>query len=395
MPTSSAVALVRTHVAVAAALTSLVGLAARGTEPPARAHPATLDRAEPFRLEVSATGRVQKLRVYGTGFENAGHPDRDEYMHWQIRRAGGAWQPCAKWHRTPAGTCRTTGWAFDEELLEIGGDYVARGGAVELRVFTGLADTRETDPHKSSTYTEWSNVLRIPVVVPGAPPTIISLSNATFPTGGRPEDYRFSMNVSGVEPSLVVVFRGDVVVAPERIQGSQVHLSVPEVYRRDTPGELSLTVRTDRGGESKPSYIRFFERSVQRLPGSGVRGERPVVRGPTTHAPGVGTTIVGVARDSVPTTMIRPPAAMCLPGFVWRGATPQDFTCVTPEARDLASRQNAAAAGRRADASGTCVPGYVWRDAVARDVVCVTPAERAAAAEDNRIAPSRTAAAGR
>ncbi len=95
----------------------------------------TLSSAAPFRLEVSPAGRAQRITVRGTGFESEGHPDRDAYMHWQIRRDDGTWQSCASWNSTPAGICNIAGWSRDLETIEIGGDYVKREGFIELRVF--------------------------------------------------------------------------------------------------------------------------------------------------------------------------------------------------------------------------------------------------------------------
>lgn len=238
---------------------------------------ATLASAEPFRLEVSSTGRTQQITVRGTGFENAGHPDRDQYMHWQIRRDDGGWQLCTRANAA----CHGAGWSGDSQTLEIGGDYVKRDGFIELRVFQGLADANESDPHRAPSPTEWSNVIRVPVVVPGAPPTIVSLSNTNFPTSGAPDAYRFFIDANLIDPSTVVVFRGDVVVHPERIDGPRIQVSVPEVYRLKTPGELSLTVRTNRGGNSAPKYIRFAEQKMQvlRVP---VGRDNPGMRIPVT-----------------------------------------------------------------------------------------------------------------
>ena len=112
-----------------------------------RAAGPTLGGAEPFRLEVSSAGRTQQITVRGTGFENAGHPDREQYMHWQIRRDDGGWQLCTRGNDKPSAICHGAGWSGDSQTLEIGGDYVRRDGFVELRLFQGLADANESDPH--------------------------------------------------------------------------------------------------------------------------------------------------------------------------------------------------------------------------------------------------------
>lgn len=90
----------------------------------------------------------------------------------------------------------------------------------------------------------------------------------------------------------------------------------------------------------------------------------------------------------------------CLPGYVWRVAKADDLVCVTPEERDRAAEDNAHAA-ERVDpecAAGTktcqygpsqCLPGYVWRDAWDGDAVCVTPDRRDQAHSDNAAAAGR------
>lgn len=361
--------------------------AARGP----RAPRATLESADPFRL-FAGPGAPQRITVRGTNFENAGHQNRDQYMHWQIRRDGGAWERCGRAVLNPAAHCRTTGWSHNAEVLEIGGAHTIQPGVVELRVFSGLADETATDPSQAPNGAEWSNVLRIPVVVPAIAPAITDLSPTTFPLGAGAAASRLAVSATSVDPTAVVVFRGDVVVTPESMSGGALHVTVPEVYRRTTPGELSLTVRTDRGGHSAPRYIRFAEMSA---PVSGIAITKSPTAGVDVGAPSnPGNVAPGVARGAVKAGVRRSDA--CAAGFVWREATPQDRACVPPEGRARAARQNAEAANRRVadappNAPAPCRAGFVWREAVAGDAVCVTPAERAEAAEENRLAPSRLA----
>ena len=337
---------------------------------------ASLTNAEPFRLKVSEAGAVQEITVRGSGFENTGHPDRDQYMHWQIRRDDGPWQTCTGSASTPGATCRGTGWTNNSQTLAIGGDYVRREGFIELRVYQGLDDANATDPHKAPTPTEWSNIIRVPVVVPGGPPVIVSLSTREFPIGASADAYRFFIDANAIDQTTAVVFRGDVVVYPERIlDGTRVQVSVPEVYRAKSPGELPIALRTDRGGVSSETYIRFVSPSAKVAPAT------------RTNIPSSGLGRVITPATGAAVTRV----AACKTGFVWRGATPDDRACVTPQSRDLTARQNATAASRRANSSDECIAGYVWREAVSGDKVCVTPAERTQAAEDTRLAPSRTA----
>ena len=88
----------------------------------------------------------------------------------------------------------------------------------------------------------------------------------------------------------------------------------------------------------------------------------------------------------------------CLTGYVWREAVHGDLVCVTPDQRDQAVLDNAAAASR-VDASGaygpdSCVSGFVWREATPTDHVCVTPETRTRVSQDNNLASERTVLGG-
>lgn len=74
-------------------------------------------------------------------------------------------------------------------------------------------------------------------------------------------------------------------------------------------------------------------------------------------------------------------ANQCIPGFVWREASPTDLVCVIPAQRDQAVDDNAAAASRIAP----CRPGFVLRDATPGDQVCVTPAARDEASRERDL----------
>ena len=93
-------------------------------------------------------------------------------------------------------------------------------------------------------------------------------------------------------------------------------------------------------------------------------------------------------------TTVGSSADVCLQGFVWREAGPQDYVCVTPNVRSQAASDNRQASARRNPNGGpygpdTCLQGYVWREAFANDHVCVTPDVRSQAADDNSQAVSR------
>lgn len=97
--------------------------------------------------------------------------------------------------------------------------------------------------------------------------------------------------------------------------------------------------------------------------------------------------------SSMQITTVGSTADVCVQGFVWREAGPQDFVCVTPAVRSQAAYDNSQASARRnpygAYGPYTCVQGYVWREAFANDLVCVTPAVRSQAAYDNSQAVYR------
>ncbi len=351
----------------------------------AAAQPITLSSATPYRLMVDPSGRKQAITVYGTNFENEGHTDRDEYMHWQVRRDDGGWQRCG----LHTSDCTNTGWSGDSETFAISGRFLARPGFIELKVFRGLGNADITDPSQAAYVLSggWSTVIRIPVVSPSAPPKINALSKSTFLTNAAPGDYTFMIDGANVDPSVAVVFRGDVVVHFERIlDGHLVQISVPDKYRMRTPGQISITLRTDRGGESAPVSIKFVD-----PPKPPVVGKPGLSGGPSQAgalAPQAGASL---AVTKAPT----PVPGSCLSGFVWRQAIPADHVCVSPDHRNVAAKQNADAAMHRMPNGGpsgpdTCLPGFVWRDAFANDHVCVTPADRAQAADDNRLGPSRT-----
>jgi hypothetical protein len=99
----------------------------------------------------------------------------------------------------------------------------------------------------------------------------------------------------------------------------------------------------------------------------------------------------------------------CIPGFVWRMANKSDHVCVDPQTRTQAALDNRDAGNRttgspsrsRLELCGNneecrreafkipCKSGYVWREAFPGDYVCVTPEVRQKAHEDNAAAPTR------
>jgi hypothetical protein len=72
----------------------------------------------------------------------------------------------------------------------------------------------------------------------------------------------------------------------------------------------------------------------------------------------------------------------CKSGFVWREAVNGDLVCVTPQARQIAANENAAAPGRTLP-TGWCVSGFVWRESRPSDLACVPVASRDRVAREN------------
>lgn len=218
-----------------------------------------LGAVDPFRLTVN-TASSTVFTVQGSGFEDVGHPQRAQYMHWQVRRDDGGWQICDSSQTSGVRLCTETGWTPVLATMQVGPYWTQRAGFVELRVWRGLGPVDASDPAQgAATHTGWSNVVRIPVVTPGgAAPAIRSVSKQQFPLKGDDAAYEFSIDAANVDRSTAIVYRGDVVVFPRRLdEGHLVLTAVPPVYRRSTPGELPLQVRTDRGGLSNVVYIRF------------------------------------------------------------------------------------------------------------------------------------------
>lgn len=242
------------HLVLLALCASLLGWA---VAPPVHAEQITLTRSGPERLVVDPAGKPQRITIFGTNFENASHPDTYEYMHWQVRRADGSWM---RGNATPDLTL--DGSSGNQQSFKIGGSFVSREGYVEVRVFRGLGHANITEPSQAHNLVSgWSNVLRLPVVALTAPtPVIKSLSKSKFPVGGKPEDFRFVIDVDGLngqakEEVAVHFYDGDTrkyaQVTPERIEaGHLVHVRVPENVQRTSPGALTLVVRTLRGAES-------------------------------------------------------------------------------------------------------------------------------------------------
>jgi hypothetical protein len=349
-----------------------------------------LKSAEPFRLQVVASGSPRHITVRGTGFEHLAHPNRDFYMHWQIRRDDGGWHRCTQKSLSEGpGICHGTSWSSTEETLEIGGPYVQREGFIELRVFHALDDEDAVAPASPE---DWSNIIRVPVVVPGPAPKIVSLSQEKFPTNGKPDEYTFLVEASGLTGTPAIVFRGDVVVYPERIYGgTKIQVSVPEVYRLRTPGEIPLAVRTDKGGSSKEKYIRFVAPIELQVSTGGKKLKSTVGVAPGVKPP---TDVVEKSAGQAIAPAAGPaPSGPCIQSFVWREATPNDHVCVAPEMRSLIAQQNRdrLAHGVMNQGKMYYLPSFVWREAVAGDQVCVTPQERSKVREDNRLASSRVA----
>jgi hypothetical protein len=98
-------------------------------------------------------------------------------------------------------------------------------------------------------------------------------------------------------------------------------------------------------------------------------------------------------------------ADTCVPGYIWRQATPSDHVCVTATEREQVAYDNTQAAARSCGNEAVkdpgcvaaiasygniaCVNGFVWRGAYSGDVVCVTGSQRTQVTSDNSQASTR------
>lgn len=92
-------------------------------------------------------------------------------------------------------------------------------------------------------------------------------------------------------------------------------------------------------------------------------------------------------------------SSACLPGYVWRTASPADTVCVTPQSRALVAQENQLAGSRRVaglvNGAVRCLQGFVWREAFSGDQVCVIPAARDRVNKENRLAARRKVGGGK
>lgn len=135
---------------------------------------------------------------------------------------------------------------------------------------------------------------------------------------------------------------------------------------------------TSSSGSSRPANWRTS-------PGAMV--DRPVQR------PSAGS--LGTSADGRPIRRLGRIPPRCASGFVWREARPNDYVCVTPDARARVARENSLHAQRVAPTlvagNAPCLNGFVWREAFAGDRICVQPYARALAARENQLGPGRVA----
>src|SRR6266516_4417216 len=138
-----------------------------------------IDYVKPFRLLAQPSGAAAEITIFGTfPMATEGHPDRSEYEHWFIRRAGEtSWQECS----LTALPCAMNGWSGGIEKFKLSAPLIGKAGLLEMKVHEGLVSMSDD-----------SNIVRIPVLETfGAPPMIVSVSKTNFPTGGSDADLTF------------------------------------------------------------------------------------------------------------------------------------------------------------------------------------------------------------
>jgi hypothetical protein len=99
-------------------------------------------------------------------------------------------------------------------------------------------------------------------------------------------------------------------------------------------------------------------------------------------ATGLAVSFVAMSVDAASAIQNRVPKCVCISGYEWRQADPQDYVCGSAAA--FTRKQNRQAAQHRVSPTDiTCKPGYVWRDAFDGDTVCVSPIFRDRVHYDN------------
>ena len=202
----------------------------------------------------------------------------------------------------------------------------------------------------------------------------------------------------------------------------------PRIVTHDA-GDTWIGIKWEAGHDYDSYYVNTSENVAAGLPRNtrtihhdddGTWGYQRVdglVPGRTYYfeVQGCTTSLLGILEDNCwgwsevyPASTAPPPdPRICVSGYVWREATPDDLVCVSPDERDVQipndEQQHEARTRRRFDPSSCplnnpksrkcyvteCAPPFVWRSATPGDKVCVTPERAQQVAADNAAASSR------
>lgn len=206
-----------------------------------------IDRVEPFHLKTQQSGSVT-IKVMGDfPLATESHPDRSEYEHWFIHRGdeGGAWE--CKPH---GDKCALGNWSRTQQELTISSEFLHMPGTLEIRMNEGFVG--------NGMYSGYATV-SLPIVdAISGPPVIVSVTPISATA------VRIAAN--NFDATTMVDFRGDTLVKPDRIVGgTTIEVTIPPKYRSTTV-ELSLRIRTDRGGYSNDGYFKPYKPPVPPTP---------------------------------------------------------------------------------------------------------------------------------
>jgi hypothetical protein len=155
------------------------------------------------------------------------------------------------------------------------------------------------------------------------------------------------------------------------------------------PGQLHFSANDGRQNPRDVTGTLWSNTVTATCSGSGT------LKGQSLNIPPSGTTTQR-RRIVHGMTSLKVESPICVQGYVWREATPNDHTCVAPSVREQAQVDNRLAQSRirptdHSSGPDTCITGFVWREATPDDHVCVSPGVREQAKQDNAHAQERMA----
>ena len=285
---------------------------------------------------IVATSDKVKLEIRGNDFENEGHPSRGQYMHWQIRRSGGAWNICIESRSSADGTCKTTGWSNNLETFELSGKYVNSPGTLEFRLARGLDNEDSADPTKSTTgasVSGWTNILKVPVIA--EPPVITSIEPSELPNTklpkGTPADKLFTFRINGKNfgknPSAHIGNFNDGMKVVAHTD-TYVDVILPTGHRPKGPEEKELPVKVanvEYNLATEPVMIKIHGEAPKKLNiGAPAATLRPAATATTVQTQAQPETVKAQPQPVQPQPQtVQPPPKLIQPGTIQQPTPPK------------------------------------------------------------------------